>query len=229
MGKVLEMTARQCLAAFLGFGLLLSGCGSDTDATAGARILKDVTAAAIQRRNAPATPPPPTTRARLAQYKTPMIMAEIPSLGLFTFVVPYGQNGDVETWASSDDKTISMRQGVMIATRGFGSDLMQAAVPSISQIASASGSYDRVYYYLDGADQTQRRDFRCSLSNLGTGTITVVERQHTVRHVAETCTGDSGEFTNEYWFENGTFLRKSNQLINLEWGPIVLSRVVDNG
>jgi Group 4 capsule polysaccharide lipoprotein gfcB, YjbF len=229
MGKVLEMMPRQCFAALAALSFLLSGCGSDKDATAGVRLVKDIATTAVQRRKAPAAPVAPTTQARLAQFKTPMVMAELPAIGVFTFVVPYGQNGDVETWASSDDKTIAFRQGVMIATRGFGPDLMQSAGPSIGQIAAASGSYDRIYYYLDGADQTLRRDFRCTLSNLGTETITVVERQHTTRHVAEECTGKSGRFTNEYWFENGTFLRKSKQLLNLEWGPLVLSRVIDKG
>lgn len=222
------MIAPKTLAVFAAITLALAGCGNDRDATAGARLTGTIVKAVVGKKDKPAAAGPPTTRARLAQFKTPMIMAELPNRGTFTFVVPNAVNGDVETWASADDKTISLRQGIVVATRGFGPDLMQSVVPSISQVASGSGTVQRVYYYLDGADQTQRRDFTCTLANLGPATITVVERQHTTRHVAEACTGDSGSFTNEYWFENGTFLRKSNQLLNIEWGPLVLSRVIDN-
>lgn len=222
------MIAPNTLAILAAITIALAGCGTDRDATAGARLTGSIVKEIVSKKDKPAVAGVPTTRARLAQFKTPMIMAELPTRGMFTFVVPSGVNGDVETWASADDKTISFRQGIVVATRGFGPDLMQSVGPSISQVASASGSVRRVYYYLDGADQTQRRDFTCTLSNLGPATITVVERQHTTRHVAEVCTGDSGSFTNEYWFENGTFLRKSNQLLNVEWGPLVLSRVIDN-
>ncbi len=224
------MIPQKTVAVLIALMLGLSGCGTDTDATAGARLTGSILKGVVgQRAQKPVVAGPPTTQARLAQFKTPMIMAELPTQGTFTFVVPNGVNGDVETWASADDKTISFRQGIVVATRGYGPDLMQSTGPTIAQVSSGVGRFERVYYYLDGADQTQRRVFDCTLSNLGPDTITVVERQHTTRHIAETCTGDSGRFTNEYWFQNGTFLRKSNQLLNIEWGHFVLSRVIDNG
>ncbi len=208
---------------------LLSACGSDKAANPLVKVVADTARSATGSQQPQAAARPAVTRASLSKFKTPMILAEIPSVGFYTFVVPYGQNGDIETWASTDDRTIAFRQGMVIGTRGFGPDILQSAGPSVSQVASGSGSYDRAYYYVDGADQTQRFNFRCTLSVLGTDTITVVDRQHTTRHVAETCTGESGDFVNEYWFENGVFLRKSKQLINVEWGPLVLSRVIDNG
>lgn len=156
-------------------------------------------------------------------------MASIPKFGTNAFFVPYGQNGAIETWASPEGQTISFRGGVMVATRGFGGDIMQSAGPSIGQIASGSGKHTRIYDYLDGADQNLRREFACTLRNAGMETITVVDRQHTTRHIVEDCTGNGGQFTNEYWFEGGTFLRKSKQLINIEWGHLDLQRVVDNG
>jgi hypothetical protein len=209
---------------------LLAACGSDKTPSPVVKVVTETVKGSIGGGKKAAAPArPAVTRAALAQFKTPMILAELPSVGYFTFVVPYGQNGEIETWASTDKKTIAFRGGLIIGTRGFGPDLMQSSGPSISQIASASGSYSRTYVYLDGADQTQRREFTCTLSNLGSTAITVVESQHTVRHIAETCAGESGEFTNEYWFENGVFLRKSKQLLNLEWGAFTLSRVIDKG
>jgi hypothetical protein len=209
--------------------LLLSSCGSDGQVDPAYTAVTTTVSGMISSTKKAPPPGPITTRASLDKFNTPMILAELPAKSFFTFVVPYARNQDVETWASTDDKTISFRQGVVVATRGFGPDIMQAATPNISQIAAASGTHDRSYYYVDGGDQTLRRDFRCTLSNLGSDTVTVVDRQHTTRHVTESCTGDSGSFTNEYWFENGTFLRKSKQLLIAEWGYLVLSRVIDNG
>ncbi|MDP4031349.1 MAG: YjbF family lipoprotein [Pseudorhodobacter sp.] len=207
----------------------LGGCGSDNDATAGARLIQSSAKGILAKRGKSATAAPAVTREALAGFSTPMIMVEIPSLGLLTFIVPIAQNGDVETWSTVDDKTISFRQGSMVATRGFGPDIMQATGPSLAQLASGNGSHDRVYYYLDGADQVQRFEYRCTMANTGNETVTVVSLQHSTRHVTESCTGKTGAFVNEYWFESNDFLRKSKQLLINAWGSITLQRVIDNG
>lgn len=218
------------LALALVAGLGLGGCGSDRDATAGARLIKQTATQLVASRKARRNPTPaqPITRAALDQFKSPMMQIDVAATGLTSFIVPYGQNGDVETWSSVDDQTISFRDGIMIATRGFGPDIMESIAPGANQIASGSGTYDRAYYYLDGADKTQRFDFRCTLANLGAETITVVDQQHSTRHVSESCHGKQGDFVNEYWFENGNFLRKSKQLLIPAWGSITFQRVIDN-
>ncbi|MGB8812874.1 MAG: YjbF family lipoprotein, partial [Paracoccaceae bacterium] len=95
--------------------------------------------------------------------------------------------------------------------------------------SSGSGTYDRVYQYLDGGDQVQNFAYRCTLANAGTEAITVVNQQHTTRHVIESCTGKPGDFVNEYWFENGNYLRQSKQLLVQGWEAVTFKRVIDNG
>lgn len=211
--------------------ILLAACGSEKDSTP---VLKTISGAVKElapgKKKAAAAPASPKVNAAaLAQYKTPMVLVELPSRSYFNFMVPYGQNGDLETWASSDKKTIAFRDGMVIGTRGFGPDLMQSSGPTLGQIAAGSGSFKRIYVFLDGADQSQRFEFDCVLQNKGTTQITVVERQHTVRHIAEQCSGIGGDFANEYWLENGNFLRKSKQLMNRGWGAFVITRVIDKG
>ncbi len=222
------MMALKTPLAVLMIGGLLSACGSDKTPSPIMSVVVS-SAKSLVGGKSDASKAPAVTRESLSKFKTPMIQVELPSRSYFTFVVPYGVNGDVDTWASVDDRTVSFRQGMVIATRGFGPDILQSAGPTIGQIASGAGTHDRAYYYVDGGDQDLQRNFRCTLANLGNDTITVVDRQHTTRHVAETCTGKSGSFTNEYWFETGVFLRKSKQLLAPEWGALVLSRVIDNG
>ncbi|MGB8814165.1 MAG: YjbF family lipoprotein, partial [Paracoccaceae bacterium] len=154
------------LLAAVAFGI--SGCGSDKDATAGARLVKSTALQIIKDiRKGDAETARPITRADLAAFNSPMIQAEIPALGLTSYMVPFGQNGDVETWSSADDRTVSFREGIMVATRGFGPDIMQATAPSIAKVSSGSGTYDRVYQYLDGGDQVQNFAYRCTLANAG--------------------------------------------------------------
>lgn len=228
MGKVLEMIAQMKWGALLAIAFGLGGCGSDHDATTGQRLIQSARTQIMKGRSK-GTAAPAITRQALSAFTTPMIMAEIPTTGLTTFLVPYAQNGDVETWATADDKTISFRQGIMVATRGFGPDIMQAVAPTAKQLAAGAGSFERAYYYLDGADQTQRYTYQCTLSSAGPEQITVVDMQHSTRHVLESCAGEIGNFVNEYWFENGIFLRKSKQMLVQAWGAVIFQRVIDKG
>lgn len=221
------MTRRIALAA--GLALALAGCASDGTPSPALAVARLAQAEVLSRRAAPGGEAAPAiTRAQLAQYDTPMIMAEIPSAGLTAFVVPFARNGAVETWSTIDDRTIAFRGGIMVATRGFGPDILQSDAPEIARIASGTGTFRRSYYFTDGADQTRRFEYLCTLADRGMTTVTVVERQHTVRHVTESCSGNGVDFVNDYWFEGGGFLRKSRQLLTPEWGHVVLSRVVDN-
>lgn len=208
---------------------LLAGCGNDKNQSAPlTSSLAGFSKALIAKRQA-AGAAQPITRQDLAALNTPVIMGELRAANSTIYLVPISRNGAVETWATSDDLTVSFRDGVMTATRGFGPDIMQAVVPSRAQLAAGQGSHARSYFYLDGADQMQRFDYQCSMSNLSAETITVVGRQHSTRHVAETCTSKAVQFTNEYWLDGGNFIRKSKELIVPEWGYLNLSRVIDKG
>lgn len=217
---------RMALAALM--GLTLGACGTDREESLGVSAAKLVSKELLSgRKPAAAGVGKAPGRAELAAYNTPMIMVESESTGARLFLVPTGQNSGVDTWSTTDDQSLSFRDGVLVASRGFGPDLMQAAAPSRAQIASGQGSHRRSYFYLDGADQTQRIDYQCSILNMGSETITVVERQHSTRHVAETCHSDTHQFTNEYWVENGGKIRKSKELLVSAWGPVTVFHVID--
>ncbi|WP_147373502.1 YjbF family lipoprotein [Gemmobacter lutimaris] len=213
----------------LGLALtVLAGCSSDSES--GSPLVsaaKNLSVAMLKQRSTAAAPP--VTRADLAKLNVPIIKGELKTGAWTIYLVPITRSGSVETWSTSDDLTVTFRDGVMMQTRGFGPDLMQASVPTRAQLASGGGSHRRSYFYLDGADKMHRFDYNCSVSTIGAETITVVGRQHSTRHIAETCRGAEHEFTNEYWFEGGNFIRKSKELLVPGWGYMELARVIDNG
>lgn len=216
MGKVLEMTQGRTVFAAVSVALLaLGGCGSDRDATANARLVKSLAMGVITPKSAaPAAPAPQMlTREQLAAITVPVLQVTLESRKATALMFPAGQNGDVITWGTVDDNTISTRSGVLVASRGLTNDLMSAVAPSAAQIARGSGSHERVYFTADGADQTRRHVFQCSLAVAGRETIAVMQRAHSTRHVTERCSGAEGHFVNHYWFENGSKIRQSRQLL----------------
>ncbi|MFN3969784.1 MAG: YjbF family lipoprotein [Gemmobacter sp.] len=206
----------------------LAGCGSDADETAGARALQAVAQSAVSRRAAPQpgafATPPGLTRALLATLGAPVELITIEATGATGLVEKVGQNRGVETWVSADDKTVSWRDGIILATRGFGPDLMAAEAPTAAQVA-AGGSWERVHVGLDGLDQTVRARYQCRAVRAGVARIVIVERAHDTIQMRESCVGMGTRFENEYWFDRGSVLRASRQWINPTLGHLAIRRL----
>ena len=227
------MTAlRLLLPIALLANLALSGCGSDNDARdfATQGVLLSAAFNGVKDSSATGSANPAAIsalRAALEADRQPIYFVVNPELGYSNLMAPYGQNGDVQTWSSTRYETVSLRQGMLVATRGFGADLMTATGPAITQIASAGGEANRRYFYLDGSDTTREFDYTCKLAPAGGETIQVLGRSYTARKVSESCVGPSGNFENLYWFDQRSILRQSSQMVVPNRDNLVLQRVID--
>jgi hypothetical protein len=213
-------------AALILAALALSGCGSDTDQITGVRTAQTVVGGILKSRG-PAPAEAGVTRAALNTIQSPVMLVKVTGTGASAVVVPFGSNAGVATWSSVDRKTVSFRQGILVATRGLGDDLMSVIAPSSAEIARGTGNHDRVHYYLNGEDQPERHLYRCTLAVVGSETITLVDRAYATRHIKESCSGPAGRFVNHYWFENGSILRQSSQRIGESLGQLETRRIKD--
>ncbi len=210
----------------------LTACNDEADMDPGARLVKVVSSAAIARikggKDGPAVTPPSDleVRAALQAAGKPILRLTVEATGTTTFLAPVGLNRGVTTWSSNERVTLSGRDGVLQASRGFGADLMSAKVPSASQIRNGSGGHDRVHVYLDGGDQTQVFTFTCTLAPVGSERITVMGLSFVTSHVRETCTGTAGAFTNDYWFDGAT-IRQSVQALAPGVPGVTVQAVID--
>jgi Group 4 capsule polysaccharide lipoprotein gfcB, YjbF len=227
---------RKLLVAALAL-VMVAGCSSDgQDNGMGlpTRVLLGKLTGASARPVATANPEDPAVKAGILAYRAqleadgqPILLASNQTLKYGTLHAPFGQNGDVQTWSSTGYQEISLRGGVLIATRGFGPDLISAVAPGVATIARGTGTTNRTYHYLDGADQPQRIDFSCTLALQGAQTIEVMAKRHATRKVTESCSGPSGSFVNEYWFDNGLNIRQSSQRMAPGLDNLFMQRVVD--
>ncbi|ABA80370.2 YjbF family lipoprotein [Rhodobacter sphaeroides] len=227
MGEILEVMRHAIGASLLAACALLAACGSQEDTQGKATYVKQALSAMTGGKEKPATGPQNLTRAKLARVTSPLLVVEVEGTSAWALMVPFQTNGGVVTWSSTDDRTVALRDGVLLATRGLGPDLMSAEVPSAARIASASGNYLRVHYQIDGLDQTVKREYRCTLATDGPKTITIVERNYPTRHVLEHCEGATGQFTNEYWVDDAGTIRQSRQTFDQGLGKLKISRVID--
>lgn len=216
------MTGPRLIAPLLGLALGLAGCGNDNSGAMTALPVKDILKAQIEKlKGTPAPTAVPALEvdaATLAEGRkvleatgSPVLSVSDPLLGIASFMTPIGTNGGVITWANPGYQTVSTRNGVILATRGFVTDLMSADAPSADQLRSGAGSYRRVNYVLDGADQTRALEMTCTLSVSNNETITIIGKAYVTQRVNEACTGEAGDLANVYWFDETGAIRQSSQ------------------
>ena len=156
-----------------------------------------------------------------------MLRFAIASRGLNGFLSILDSRDDVVTWKTKGGTTFSLRNGVLIQTRGLGPDLMSSNVPSVGQLLRNGGTHQRQYFFLGPNDQPTRRTYDCTVTIVGPEEIVIFERKHQVIHATEDCVRpQSGKITNDFWIEGQT-VRKSRQWASALAGFIEFERVVD--
>ncbi|MGR3462109.1 MAG: YjbF family lipoprotein [Roseovarius sp.] len=148
-----------------------------------------------------AVPPQPIGPARLR--------VTLPATGARATLAPVARNGDVTVWQTLDGITLSFRDGVLIATRGLGDDLMSADVGGTLAMlrgTGAPGHYPQLRSYLDGEDRTVFRSFQCRRdARPGAGPP---------RRITERCVSPRDETTNTYWLDQTGKITRSRQWVS---------------
>lgn len=209
----------------------LAACGSEKpEASPIGMAVGNVAKATLGRvtaRKAPAqAAAAPATRADIEKFGIPILRAVIPVRSADALLTVTDEKGSTVTWSTTDGSSFTLREGVLIQTRGLGPDLMSAQAPSAAALRTNGGTHRRVYFFLGDDDSTTRRTYDCTMALVGTEEIQIFQRAHGVEKFTETCTRPQGTITNTFWFE-GPVIRKSQQLASGGLGFIDFERVVD--
>jgi hypothetical protein len=172
---------------------------------------------------APGEQPPPEKlgRASFELVPGPLLFVVLRNGAAAAPMVPFGDNRGFRTWSTAEKQTLTLRQGVLVATRGLGDDLMSADVSATAR-ALASGSGEgvvRITRHLDGEDGVRVRSFACSVTTAGREPITLVsgEALNAIR-VTEACSDGTVSFRNTYWKTSNGTVRRSRQWVSPDVG-----------
>lgn len=193
------------LAGLIAGGLLAACSGGNIDQRAELQIVQTFRSniqKKIKDRNKPARPP--LTRAALDTVKVSAIEVTLERRDIFAYLFIDGERGDdspgrITVWRTEDDVSIATRNGVVIATRGLGGDILSSTVQVSGDSPGPSSGGERVLM-IRGLDNTEQRlSLSCDLEDLGPDPIEIVELVHPTRHLRETCDGAGGQIVNDYW------------------------------
>lgn len=132
-----------------------------------------------------------------------------------------GRNGSIDTWMSKDRYTISLDHGVLVATRGFGFDVMGSdAEPTLLGLRGGqAGVYTRRMRYLTGNEQSTWVQAGC---RIGDPTREITAKGSVLRYT-EVCQARRQSYTNSFWTADSGRIVRSRQWVSAEIGYIDLT------
>ena len=216
------------LSAAIAF-LALASCGSES--AGGRNAFRDVLENVIAQRqfqSSGSAKAPEITRALLDSIDAPRLQVESARRDTRAVMYVSAVRGDILVWRSLDDGTWSLRDGVLIQSRGTGGDILSANASIVFRaLQSGQASGQRSYTFLDGDFRQVRRVFDCSIRRVGAETITIVERAYRTDRFDETCSDGTTSFTNTYWRDQGGGkMRKSQQWAGPFFEQVVFTRFI---
>ncbi len=136
------------------------------------------------------------------------------------FILEAERNGPYRTFITPTRQTLTLRQGVVTATRGLGNDLMSSNVEDTLRLLRTrqAGQTRRVMRYLTGDEQTIAFSFDCNMALGDSQNISVGEVSAQIRIMTEECAGDGLKFTNTYMVDHTGEVLSSRQWINPTMG-----------
>lgn len=218
MGAVLAMKVIRQSARALAALLALVSCGPLAQDGIGAQL---VTAATTVAGHAPEAPPPPplATDDQIAANPGQFIRVNFRDLGRWDTLMAAGINGTRVTWVGTANLSVTMENGVVVATRGLPRDLMGAdASQTWAAITAGGGTAERRHDFLDDQDQISPRVLQCRIASMGQDQFERRGQTQDTTRFEEKCASDELQFTNIYWINPRGQIIRSLQAVSPDAG-----------
>lgn len=144
------------------------------------------------------------------------LRVSLPSRATTATLAPVARRDNVTVWQTLDGITLSLRGGLLIATRGLGNDLMSSDVTdNLAMLAGHTGNeyYPQIRSYLDGEDRTVFRASQCRRSGQQQVQTLVDGERRMLTQIEETCLSPNQRVTNSYWVDQSGVVLKSRQWV----------------
>lgn len=210
--------------------LLLSACG-DRPTGPGLALVSQLASAAAAAagvgggaasgQNAAALDPRQSlSREMIDAAGQPLLLVVLPARNAAASMTVAGRNGNKVTWISAAGQTVTLRDGMIVATRALGDDLMGLSLPGGLNAIRSPAPHNRVYELLSGDDAITRMEVSCITQAAGSEQLDIYGRFFATRKYVETCSYSGFSFENTYWIGSDGTLRKSLQWISYGVGAV---------
>lgn len=216
------MTILRSVGLAMATVLGLAGCSSNADQ---AKILRSffTRGGAFQ---------PTSQFIALAQKGSPAYVVSVEKReGAFSTFLRQTENAKgEETWISGDNLSLGMKDGMIIATRGFGGDMLAADAAQTASLlrAGREGVTDRFITLINGEDHAETLSFKCRITSEGPIAVDLGTYTAQTDQFYETCRNGEFSFINIFLIERGSRdIVQSRQWVSDYTGTLAM-RVIPN-
>ena len=164
-------------------------------------------------------PAPGFSSADIAANPQGFILVHTAILGDPVLARRTADNGVNETWLSQNGFSAGFQDGIMVATRGLGEDLLASSAPGIrAAIRTGGGNGRRIRDRIGDLNQVIQESFECTVTAGAAESINLGLRQVETQKYAETCRGQRLQFENFYWIDAQGEIVTSLQFVTQEVG-----------
>ncbi len=173
-------------------------------------------AAALELKNSTnkTTDPAALAPSDLATLNAPVIHVRVPKTGVSFFATEIQAKNDLQIFRSKAGHSLTVRKGNLIATRGFGFDLLAKA-----------RDQGFVYHFADGNHQQKTLRVRCERSGPIPDQLVIAGTKFTVFRWVSDCDNDEHSFKNTYWQSKQGRVWKSREWVGPQIGHIEITRL----
>lgn len=198
-----------CVALPL-LGALLAGCSKGPEKQPLEVEIFSTIREQIALRRAPKVERPPLTRALLDTITSPYIEVTLEANDVFAYLQPQlvrrdDGPGEVVHWVTEDQVSVTLRDGILVATRGLRGDLLSAStLARDGGPQGPAGQGPRAFDVRTGDHAVKTLELACAVETLGPVALEIVEVRYATEHLQETCEGASGRIVNDFWVDSRT-------------------------
>lgn len=166
------------------------------------------------------------SRKEIDDLRIPMLFVELPS-GKNGTLTQYPGKGIGVNWLSADGATISLDQGIILATRGMGDDVMgsKSSFPGWNSL-NQTRKYARSISYLSDDNKIKTRFFSCILrKSPKTEKIKIYDLDFETYKFNEACEDKIGFIENIFYLDKKGVVRRSRQFHSTTIGYLLIERL----
>ena len=166
------------------------------------------------------------SRAKIDSANVPLLYVELQS-GQNGTLTLYPGEGKGTTWLAVDGATITFDKGVLIASRGMGSDVMggSTSIPNWEKI-QIGDTYNRKLSYIRNDNAIYIEEFICTIKgSYANRLIDVFDVKFDTTLLVERCTSTLITIENQYFIDKFGLVRRSRQYHGQNTGYIITERL----
>lgn len=217
------MTGLRAITAGLA-ALILAGCAGGRvnmpmSVTAAGEVVGEL------RGGDSADPREGLTAERAAASEVPLLFVQVDRRNIRTILPEVERNAFGVTYRG-DGLSFTFRDGVLVATRGLGADLMAANAEALrAAFPNPAQGLVRGHEYLEGDDSFWRLALQCELAVEGTDEVVILGNAYPYTRLVETCQGGGGQVRNDYFVGRDGQMLQTRQWIGPGIGYVVTERL----